>query len=183
MIPATLPEKSPTYFKSDPGEGWERWTSQGGYVYQSDTSGTWWALNPYGPQATPAASQDEALDAYYGYFGSADGGGSGMTQSDQEFVGGISSGLSPAGPLVDFMNAARRYDVSSREYRNGVGIGFAISTGLTFGLGSIDDGARLLTSGTDVPNAGGVIRSFTFRGTESITSHFRTGLLRRSATS
>ena len=140
------------WFDRDPGEGYERWSNAGGYVYQSDTSGTWWALNPNANQALAFDNADDAYDAFYN-FGGSTGGDVVLTMAQREFTAGFSTGLSPVGLLFTSLYEAQGLDTTSRDFRIGTAAGIVAG----FGLG----GAGLLSAGSEVPNAGGVIRSFT----------------------
>jgi len=141
----------PEWHDRDPGKGYSRWSSEGGYVYQSNTSGIWWALNPNADQALPFDNEDDALAA----FDSFTGGDTGieMTMGEREFVAGFSTGLSPIGMAFPSIYEAQGLDTTSRDFRIGTAAGIVAG----FGLG----GAGLLSAGTETANAGGVIRSFT----------------------
>jgi RHS repeat-associated protein len=109
--------KSPQWFDSDPGSEYARWTDIQGYVYQSEISGLWWALNPRKNEAQSFKTAEEAMAANQSQISLN------MTQSEIEFNAGLTEALSPVPFLVNWVNSEAGMDVNSRDYSEGATIG------------------------------------------------------------
>lgn len=136
----------PEWFDKDPGKGYERWYNVSSYVYYSNESKVWWALNPKKNEAKSFSTRSAAEAAYKGY-SEPSSQESSLTQGQVEFMGGFNSGLSPLMPVIDLVNASGGMDITSRDYGIGKALGFAVGTGLTLGVsGTIqaaEEGASL----------------------------------------
>ncbi len=90
------------------------------------------ALDPNGNYAYLTNSQSRAQQALDGFMS----GGFrfiSMTKAQREYMGGITEGLSPAGPVVFLVNHIEGMDTSSREYKAGLLVGILIGAGLEAG--------------------------------------------------
>jgi RHS repeat-associated protein len=129
------PTAQPTWFDSDPGGKWKRWTDTYSYVYQpGNAGGLWVALNPSGPQAFLTDTEERAQAK------SDEWAGSGLfngTPSERDWVAGFGVGSSPLGVVLGCVNGLAGADTTSREYQGGVNTGILASTIAGGGAGVI----------------------------------------------
>jgi RHS repeat-associated protein len=160
----------PEWHDRDPGKGYERWTNNSSFVYQSGTSGKWWALHPYSGEAHAFGTASEALDAFSGYFGATPGGDTPYniplpTLGEMEFAAGVSTGVSPVGFLFPSFYESQGLDTTSRDFRLGTAAG--IVAGFGGGLRSAGDDLVNVVHYTDEAGVGAISASRTM-GTKSL---------------
>jgi len=105
----------PTWFDSDPGGKWKRWTDNYSYVYQPvNAGGLWVALNPSGPQAFLTDTQQRAQAKSDEWAGTELFSG---TPAERDWVAGFGVGSSPLGTVLDWANALAGADTTSPHPR------------------------------------------------------------------
>lgn len=123
--------RRPEWFDKDPGEGYERWTSVSSYVYFSNESGKWWALDPLSNTAQYFDTQEAAQSGFNSYHGEPLL-PAGLTLADMDFAAGFAAAF---GGFAAELAAARNgvTDTTSRDYQAGMDAGMAM--GISMGVG------------------------------------------------
>jgi len=117
---------SPVWFDRDPGTKYRRWTDTYDYVYYDNTARKFAVLNPGANNYFVADTLEHANQLFDTYYG----GGTVGSQAEGEFLGGLGAGVSPAGIILDQLNAAVGMDITSRDYKTGQVLGAGLGGGL-----------------------------------------------------
>jgi RHS repeat-associated protein len=160
----------PTWFKTDPGGSWRRWTSTYSLVYFHIASQQWVALDPNSNTAFITKSEERAYVAFQIFVGPNEGGIS-ATAAQRDFWAGVVAGTSPIGILYIPIYQKNGIDTSSREFAWGAGFaaigGFGSS--LASRLGTVRVGRWMSQQEYQAMVKEGMVQESTLSGVTSVT--------------